>query len=89
MSDDKWIELLPQMMQQSEALKAVIHANASNYLARSAGALSTPRQALTHYAYALKQLQLDLYDPIRQRSDETLFAIVLLAVFDVNPAERW
>jgi len=85
MSDDKWIELLPKMMERSESLKAVIHANASNYLAKAAGATSTPRQALTHYAFALQELQRDLYDPVRQRSDETLFAIILLAVFDVCP----
>jgi Fungal specific transcription factor domain len=84
MSDDKWIELLPEMMGRSEALTSVIHANASTYLAKLSGATSTPRQALTHYAYALKELQKDLYDPARQTSDETLFAIILLGVFDVR-----
>jgi hypothetical protein len=83
MSDEKWLDLLPQMMSRSEALTSVIHANASNYLAKVAGAPVTPRQAFTHYAYALKELQRDLYDPVRQRSDETLFAIILLAIFDV------
>ena len=83
MADDKWIELLPEMMARSEALTSVIHANASTYLAKAAGADTTPRQALTHYAYALKELQRDLYDPLRQTSDETLFAIILLGVFDV------
>jgi cell division protein FtsW (lipid II flippase) len=84
MSDDKWIEILPQMMQRSESLKAVVHANAANYIAKAAGAKTTPRQALTHYAYALKELQTDLYDPVRQKSDETLFAIIILAIFDVD-----
>jgi Fungal Zn(2)-Cys(6) binuclear cluster domain/Fungal specific transcription factor domain len=83
MADEKWIELLPEMMGRSEALTSVIHANASTYLAKAAGARATPRQALTHYAYALKALQRDLYDPVRQTSDETLFAIILLGVFDV------
>jgi hypothetical protein len=85
MSDDKWIELLPQMMERSDTLKAIIHANAAVYLAKVSGATSTPRQALAHYAYALRDLQLDLYDPVRQRTDETLFAIILLAIFDVDP----
>lgn len=84
MSDEKWIELLPEMMGRSEALTSVVHANASTYLAKLSGAASTPRQALTHYAYALKELQKDLYDPARQTSDETLFAIILLGVFDVR-----
>jgi hypothetical protein len=85
MSDDKWIDLLPEMMGRSEALTSVIHANASTYLSKLSGATSTPRQALTHYAYALRELQKDLYDPARQTSDETLFAIILLGVFDVRP----
>lgn len=84
MSDDEWIEVLPQMMQRSESLKAVVHANAANYIAKAAGAKTTPRQALTHYSYALKELQTDLYDPVRQKSDETLFAIIILAIFDVD-----
>jgi hypothetical protein len=84
MSDEKWIGILPEMMDRSEALTSVIHANAANYLARARGANSTPRQALTHYSYALKELQRDLYNPIRQTSDETLFAIILLGVFDVR-----
>jgi len=84
MSDDKWIELLPEMMDRSETLTSVIHANAANYVAKLAGARASRRQALTHYSYALGQLQRDLYDPIRQRSDETLFAIILLGLFDVS-----
>jgi hypothetical protein len=83
MADDKWIELLPQMMDRSEALTSVIHANASNYLARAAGARSTSPQALTHYHYALMQLQRDLYSSDRSTSDETLFAVILMGVFDV------
>jgi hypothetical protein len=84
MSDEKWIGILPEMMDRSDALTSVIHANAANYLARVRGANSTPRQALTHYSYALKELQRDLYNPVRQTSDETLFAIILLGVFDVR-----
>jgi hypothetical protein len=84
MADDKWIDILPEMMGRSEALTSAIHANASTYLARTYGANVTPRQALTHYSYALKELQRDLYDPLRQTSDETLFAIILLGVFDVS-----
>ena len=83
MSDEKWIELLPEMMARSEALTSVIHANAATYLAKASGATNTPRQAFTHYAYALKGLQKDLYDPARQTSDETLFAIILMGIFDV------
>jgi hypothetical protein len=83
MSDEKWIYLLPDMMGRSQALTSVIHANAATYLAKLSGATATPRQALTHYAYALRELQRDLYDPLRQKSDETLFAIILLGVFDV------
>jgi len=84
MADEKWIELLPEMMARSEALTSIIHANAATYLAKSTGAPATPRQALTHYAYALRELQRDLYDPTRQTSDETLFAIILLGIFDVR-----
>ena len=83
MSDEKWIELLPEMMARSETLTSVIHANAANYLAKMRGAKTIPKQALTHYAYALRELQGDLYDPVRQKSDETLFAIILLGIFDV------
>jgi Fungal Zn(2)-Cys(6) binuclear cluster domain/Fungal specific transcription factor domain len=84
MSDDKWIGILPDMMGRSEALASVIHANAVNYLARATGANSTPGQALTYYISSLKELQRDLYNPVRQTSDETLFAIILLGVFDVD-----
>jgi hypothetical protein len=83
MSDEKWINLLPEMMGRSDALTAVIYANAVTYLAKRAGATVTPRQALAHYAYSLHELQRDLYDPDRQTSDETLFTIILLGVFDV------
>lgn len=84
MSDEKWINLLPEMMGRSDALTSVVYANASTYLAKRAGATATPQEALTHYAYSLKELQRDLYDPGRQTSDETLFAIILLGVFDVR-----
>lgn len=83
MSDNKWAELLPEMMDRSEALTSVIHANATNYLAKAGGIRTTPKQALTHYSHALRQLQRDLYDPVRQKSDETLFATILLGIFDV------
>ena len=88
MSDEKWINLLPDMMGRSDALTSVIYANAVTYLGKQAGATVTPRQALTHYAYSLHELQRDLYSPDRQTSDETLFAIVLLGVFDVRPSSR-
>jgi hypothetical protein len=83
MSDEKWVDLLPEMMSRSEALTSVIHANAVSHLAKMKEATSTPRQALTFHTKALKELQGDLYDPIRQTSDETLFAIILLGVFEV------
>jgi len=84
MSDEKWINLLPDMMGRSDALTSVIYANAATYLAKRAGATVTPRQALAHYSYSLQGLQRDLYNPDRQTSDETLFAIILLGVFDVR-----
>jgi len=84
MSDEKWMDLLPEMMGRSDALTSVIYANASTYLAKMAGAISTPRQALMNYATALRDLQRDLYDPVRQTSDETLFAIILMGVFDLH-----
>jgi hypothetical protein len=84
MSDEKWIQLLPEMMSRSDSLASVIHANAATYLAKARGARNTPSQALAHYAHALRGVQQDLYDPIRQKSDETLFAIILLGVFDVT-----
>lgn len=83
MSDEKWINLLPEMMGRSEALTSVIYANAATYIAKTAGATTTPQQAVTHYLCSLRQLQQDLYSPDRQTSDETLFAIILLGVFDV------
>jgi Fungal specific transcription factor domain len=83
MSDEKWIDLLPEMMSRSNALSSVIYANAATYLARMNGANSTPKVAINHYIGALRELQLDLYDPVRQTSDETLFSIILLGVFDV------
>lgn len=84
MSDEKWIQLLPEMMSRSESLASIIHANAATYLAKARGARDTPQQALAHYQRALRGIQKDLYDPIRQKSDETLFAIILLGVFDVH-----
>jgi hypothetical protein len=83
MADEKWVDLLPEMMSRSNALTSVIYANAATYLAKMSGATSTPRTALNHYIAALRELQQDLYDPVRQASDETLFSIILLGVFDV------
>lgn len=83
MADEKWIEILPEMMSRSESLTLVIHVNAVNYLTGVIGATSTPSQVSEYYICALRSLQKDLYDPIRQASDETLFAVVLLGVFDV------
>jgi hypothetical protein len=83
MSDEKWMDHLPEMMGCSDALTSVIYANASTYLAKMAGAISVPPQALRYYEKALKALQRDLYSPVRQTRDETLFAIILLGVFDV------
>jgi len=57
MSDEKWVDLLPEMIGRSDALTSVIHANAATYPSKMAGAISTPRQALTNYAKALKELQ--------------------------------
>ena len=83
MSDNKWVAVLPEMVCRSKALTSAMNVNAATYIAKLSGATTTPRQALTHYASALKELQRDLYDPVRQASDETLFAIILLGVFDV------
>lgn len=83
MADNKWIELLPEMMGRSDALTSIIYANACTFLVKRYGAIATPKQALVHYIRAIIELQKDLYDPFRQTRDETLFAIVLLCVFDV------
>ena len=83
MSDNKWTELLPEMMSRSDSLTSVIYANAANHVAKLRGAKSTPPQALTHYAFALKELQRDICHPVKQKSDETLFAVILLGLFEV------
>jgi hypothetical protein len=83
MADNKWILHLPEMMGRSVALTSVIYANAYTYYAKMYGATTTPRQALVYYIHALIELQKDLYNPLRQTSDETLFATILLGVFDV------
>jgi hypothetical protein len=86
MSDAKWLEMIPKAMQLSEALTCAVRANAANYMAKAAGAITTPYQAYTEYASALKFLQRDLYHPVKQTSNETLFAVLLLGIFDVrNP----
>jgi Fungal specific transcription factor domain len=83
MSDAKWFEMILKAMESSEALTCAVHANAVNYMAKAAGAATTPHQAYTEYAYALKFLQRDLYHPVKQTSNETLFAVLLLGIFDV------
>jgi hypothetical protein len=82
MSDAKWLEIIPKAMQLSEALTCAVRANAANYLAKAAGAITTPHQAYIEYASALKFLQRDLYHPVKQTSNETLFAVLLLGIFD-------
>jgi len=84
MADEKWVDLLPEMMSRSSALTSVIYANAATYLAKVSGSKLTPKTALNHYITALGALQEDLYYPGRQTSDETLFSIILLGVFDVR-----
>ena len=73
-------------MQISEALACAVRANAANYLAKAAGSQTTPHQALTQYGSALRFLQRDLYDSVKQTSNETLMTVLLLGIFDVeNP----
>ena len=84
MSETKWASMIHDTMSKSRALASAVRANAANYLGKSAGAPDTPIQALTEYAAALKYLQKDLYDPIKQRSNETLFTVLLLGIFDVR-----
>ena len=83
MSDAKWVDTISGAMQASEALTCAVHANAANYLARAAGAKTTPYQAYTEYSSALSYLQRDLYHPVKQKSHETLFTVLLLGIFDV------
>jgi Fungal specific transcription factor domain len=83
MSDAKWLEMIPKAMESSEAVTYAVRANAANYMAKAAGAIKIPYQACTEYASALKFLQRDLYHPVKQTNDETLFAVLLLGVFDV------
>jgi hypothetical protein len=85
MSDAKWIDTISGAMQASEALTCAVRANAVNYLARAAGAKTTPYQAYTEYSSALCYLQRDLYHPVKQKSPETLFTVLLLGIFDVQP----
>ena len=84
MSNAKWLETLPNAMQISEALTCAVRANAANYLARAAGAQTTPHHALTEYGSALRFLQRDLYTSAKQTSNETLMTVLLLGIFDVN-----
>jgi len=84
MADEKWVDLLPEMMSRSRALTSVIYANAATYIAKVSGSNLTPKTALNHYITALRALQEDLYHIGRQTSDETLFSIILLGVFDVR-----
>ena len=84
MSETKWSEMIPKTMDKSEALTSAMRANAVNYLAREAGAVTTPYEALKQYESALHFLQMDLYHPVKQRSNETLFTVLLLGLFDVR-----
>jgi hypothetical protein len=84
MSEAQWLDEIPKAMQISEAVACAVRANAVNYMAKAAGATETPHQAFTEYASALKFLQRDLYDSIKQTSYETLFAVLLLGIFDVD-----
>ena len=84
MSETKWSEMIPKTMDKSEALTSAMRANAVNYLAREAGAVTTPNEALKQYESALRFLQMDLYHPVKQRSNETLFTVLLLGLFDVR-----
>ena len=84
MTNATWLEALPDAMQISEALTCAVRANAANYLAKAAGAQTTPHQALREYGSALKFLQRDLYNSAKQTSDETLITVLLLGIFDVQ-----
>lgn len=84
MSDAKWIDTIAGAMQVSKALTCAVRANAANYLAKAAGATTTPYQAYEEYSSALRHLQRDLYHPVKQKSNETLFAVLLLGIFDVH-----
>jgi hypothetical protein len=84
MPDHAWADIVPRMMESSQALSSILTANAVNYLAKSAGAKTTPGEALNYYSLSLKVLQQDLYDPVRQKSDETLFTVIMMAIFEVT-----
>jgi hypothetical protein len=84
MSDSKWHEIMSSAMQQSTALTCAIRANSEKYLASMAGAKVTPPRVFLEYQSALQFLQRDLYDSVKQKSYETLFAVLLLGIFDVN-----
>jgi hypothetical protein len=84
MSDAKWVDTISGAMQVSKALTYAVRANAANYLAKAAGATVTPNQAFEEYGSALQCLQKDLYHPVKQKSNETLFTVLLLGIFDVH-----
>jgi|SRR5271154_4290682 len=83
MSQDQWVDIISNGMQSSSALACAIHANAEYYLAKAAGAQVTPYGSFLQYESALRFLQRDLYDSVKQRSHETLFTVLLLGIFDV------
>lgn len=85
MTEWNWLHTIAGTMQLSKALACAIRSNAVNWVAKASGAQTAPHQAIIEYTSALKHLQCDLYDSVKQRSWETLFVVLLLGIIDVLP----
>ena len=83
LSDKNLIEVLSDLMGRSEALTYAIYAHATTHYAKLCEATEPHRLSVGYYGRAIAKLQNYFYDPVHQKSEETLMTIILLGLFEV------
>lgn len=80
-------EHLPVLLQHEPptgALNTIVAAAGLAALANAGASTPWKYEAYHSYGKALQQLQVDLKDPVRMKSDSTLAAVMLMGTFEVK-----
>lgn len=81
----EYLPLLLEKQKSAGTLGQVVSAAGLAAMANAGASMSWRYEAYRLYGKAIRQLQTDLQDPVRMKSDSTLASILLMATFEVRP----
>lgn len=84
-----WVQVLLRDQKQSSTLsRASIQALSTSFFGKVHGDYRLMQQGASHYARALRSLQIQLQDPKRVLEDATLMAVLIMAIYEMVASEH-